>query len=86
MCRADEQLASVYGHQRKAYVQVPDTNTVTDQPQKIPDTPQERLVNVLRESRAAHASPSCDASGRGHWPHSTLANDMLAARAFRRGT
>lgn len=52
MCRAVEQNASVYGHAGKPASFAVD---VPEPPRAIPDTPNERLVTVLRKRARAIA-------------------------------
>ena len=59
MCRAVEQNASVYGHTGKPQggQDVPQDVRIPDpQPMKLPDTPNERLVTVLRARKSASNS------------------------------
>jgi len=51
MCRAEEQSASVFGHDGKlAALRLAANVEAVNDKQKVPDTPNERLVDVLREA------------------------------------
>ena len=78
MGRAEEQNASVFGHDGSKRMKLAPSSTISSAPQTIPDTPNERLVTVLRAPLQSSSKPTID--------HSVSLLNVALRLCCRRGT